>query len=111
MEALLCYDYPGNVRELENILEYAVIVCRGAAIELKHLPGDVVKYTLYEPPALPKALPAAPKATKTGRQESDEKERILTALRKCNWNRGKTSKMHNIDRVTLWRKMKKYELF
>ncbi|MHC1725357.1 MAG: sigma 54-interacting transcriptional regulator [Syntrophobacteraceae bacterium] len=111
MEALLCYDYPGNVRELENILEYAVIVCRGAAIELKHLPADVVKYTLYEPPALPKATPAAPKAPKTGRQESDEKERILTALRKCNWNRGETAKMLNMDRATLWRKMKKYELF
>lgn len=112
MEALLCYDYPGNVRELENILEYAVIVCRGTTIELKHLPADVVKYTLEEPAPPPRAIPPGLKAPpKPSLRESDEKERILNALKKCNWSRGETAAMLNMDRATLWRKMKKYELF
>lgn len=104
MEALLCYDYPGNVRELENILEYAVIVCRGGVIELKHLPGRLQRYLTYEPPVEKPAV-------EPGREETDEKERILSVLKQNQWNRGETAKILNIDRTTLWRKMKKYRLF
>jgi len=44
LEVLIQYDFPGNVRELENIIEYAFIMCRGEVIELNHLPSEISRY-------------------------------------------------------------------
>ena len=103
MEVLLSYDYPGNIRELENILEHAFIICRGTTIEKKHLPSSLLRYLSAEPAARP--------ITAIGLEEGDEKGRLLAMLKKYQWNRGQAAKALNIERTTLWRKMKKYNLF
>jgi two-component system response regulator HydG len=100
MEVLLNYDYPGNVRELENILEHALIICRGDTIEKKHFPLWLLKKEDREPSDDPTGRAA--------RRVWDEKERIVEALRRCRWNKSHTAKALNIDRTTLWRKIKKY---
>ncbi len=97
MEILLNFDYPGNVRELENILEHALIVSKDDVIRPHHLP----EYLQQQPGIL--------KANKPNRHP-DEKQKILEILRKNNWHRGKTAQSMGINRSTLWRKIKLYEL-
>lgn len=100
MQILLNYDYPGNVRELENILEHALIICREAVIQPDHLPDYVTQG--QHSGAAPK--PAAP-AEEPG---SREVRRILAALEKTGGHRGNAAREMGMERTTLWRKMKKH---
>jgi len=102
MEVLLNYDYPGNIRELENILEHALIICRGDIIERKHFPLWLLKNVAEGTAGDATALSA--------RRVWDEKERIVDALRRYRWNKSRTARALNMDRTTLWRKMKKYQI-
>ncbi len=103
MEVLLNYDYPGNVRELENIIEHALIVCQDKIIERNHLP-----LSLQDGISTP--LPEEEKRPFDREIEFSEKTLILDTLRKYNWNKGKTASALEINRTTLWRKMKKYNI-
>jgi transcriptional regulator with PAS, ATPase and Fis domain len=100
MQILLNYNYPGNVRELENILEHALIICREAIIQPEHLP-DYVRQ--LQPVAV------SPNRTDSSAERHDgEHRRILAALEKSDGHRRKTAQELGIERTTLWRKMKKY---
>jgi PAS domain S-box-containing protein len=103
MEVLLNYDYPGNVRELENIIEHALIVCQDKIIERNHLPLSL-QGRIATPSSEEEERPF-------GREiEFSEKTLILDTLRKYNWNKGKTASALDINRTTLWRKLKKYNI-
>jgi transcriptional regulator with PAS, ATPase and Fis domain len=104
MEILLNYTYPGNVRELENILEHALIVGQEDAIQTNHLP----EY-LQERDARRNSLPDDIERY-TATADNGECDRILVMLRRHNWHRVKTARSLGMDRTTLWRKMKKYRL-
>jgi transcriptional regulator with PAS, ATPase and Fis domain len=104
MEILLNYQYPGNVRELENILEHALIICQEDTIELTHLP----EYLAVRPLAR-KAISLAP-AEAGFPSENKEHGEILATLQQFSWHRQKTARALGVDRTTLWRKMKKYGL-
>jgi len=103
MEILLNYDYPGNIRELENILEHALIVCRDNLIQQNDFP-EYLQNPIERRVNTPAGFSPA--------EETDEQERvnILRVLRENSWNRRKTAASIGIDRSTLWRKMKKLGL-
>ncbi|MCK5416857.1 MAG: sigma 54-interacting transcriptional regulator [Desulfobacterales bacterium] len=103
MEVLLNYDYPGNVRELQNIIEHALIVCQDRVIERNHLPLSLQG-------GMPVPLPTEEKRPFDKEIEFSEKTIILDRLQKFNWNKGKTAAALDINRTTLWRKMKKYNI-
>ena len=103
MEVLLNYNYPGNVRELENIIEHAMIVCQDTIIQRNHLPLPL-QGRISSP------LPEAEKRAFDSEIEFSEKTLILDMLRKYSWNKGKTAAALDINRTTLWRKMKKYNI-
>ncbi len=103
MEVLLNYNYPGNVRELENIIEHAMIVCQDTIIQRNHLPLPL-QGRISSP------LPQAEKRAFDSEIEFSEKTLILDMLRKYSWNKGKTAAALDINRTTLWRKMKKYNI-
>lgn len=87
------FPFPGNIRELENMIERAIVVGNGKKITLKDLP-------------LGKSA-----ATTTFESLSDlEKNHILQILAKYNWNISVTAKALKVDRVTLYNKIKKYDL-
>ncbi len=102
MEILLNYDYPGNVRELENILEHALIICQEETIQTRHLPEYLrVGRAIRKPSARRSIRPL---------QVSDDEERdkIISALQQHNGHRAKTARALGMDRTTLWRKIKNY---
>jgi two-component system response regulator HydG len=101
MEILLNYDYPGNVRELENILEHALIICQDDTIEPKHLPIFVRKGICVTGPD---------GEILTGEAPPSERERILEALKRHHWRRGEAALELGMDRTTLWRKIRRYHL-
>jgi PAS domain S-box-containing protein len=104
MEILLNYDYPGNVRELENILEHALIICQEDAIQYAHLPEYL---SARSSPA--KRMPSDPTAPGFP-YENQEYSELIALLHKFDWHRQKTARALGVDRTTLWRKMKKYGL-
>lgn len=95
LATLMEYDYPGNVRELENIIEQAFVLCRGRLIELHHLPAEMrpVEAAGYITPN-PMSL------------RSMEKLLIGEALRRYKGNRSKAARQLGIDPSTLYRKLK-----
>ena len=101
MDLLLDYPWPGNVRQLEHAIEHAFIHCTGRTIQIRHLPDDIIQ----------KSSILVDRILKTEDPiEEIEKEVILEALKRNNWNREKTAKTLKISRITLWRKMRKYSI-
>jgi two-component system response regulator HydG len=101
MAVLMDYDFPGNVRELENIVERGVALASEAVIELAHLPEDL------------KALNVTTFRKKDGRPRSLEEQEvsyIQWVLRETGGNKTLAAQILGIDRVSLWRKLKKYGL-
>ncbi len=96
MQILLNYGYPGNVRELENILEHALILCREAVLQPDHLPD----YVRQGPPS--------PSSQPSTEASNPERRRLLDVLDKVGGHRRKAARELGIDRTTLWRRMKKY---
>ena len=94
LSILMNYDYPGNIRELENIIEHAFVLCRSSIIGVNDLPNHLR-------PA--KSSQEAPSASFDDLEAGFIKE----ALRKNNWNRLKTAAQLGVHKTTLWRKMKK----
>lgn len=94
LDRLLNYPYPGNVREMENILEHACLLCRGDIIRTEHLPQPIRELNAGEP-------------SPAGRRRNDRKDELLRILEEHRWNRRRTAQALNIDRTTLWRRMKR----
>jgi PAS domain S-box-containing protein len=101
MELFMHHDFPGNIRELENALEHAFVLCRASQIKLEHLPKEL--------------LAKAGKSTSPGQILEDplkmaEAEVLLRILEEHKGNRKKAAGDLGISVVTLWRKMKKLGL-
>jgi len=95
MQALMDYQWPGNVRQLENALSYAVILCQGEEITIRYLPpflkdttGDSAEISLGEM----------------------ERRIILRALEESSWNKHETARRLQVSRSTLYSKIRRYGL-
>ncbi|NLL15460.1 MAG: sigma 54-interacting transcriptional regulator, partial [Fibrobacter sp.] len=94
---LIDYQYPGNIRELENVIQHAFVLCQGYVIEKKHLPAY-----LFRPSKKIRASDTSQSL------ENFDRRRIEEALSRNKYNRVNTAKELGIHVATLWRKMKKY---
>lgn len=103
---LTSYDWPGNVRDLENAIQSSMILCTGGVIRPDHLPDRIKGYELAE------AQTVSGSSGNSIREINAqmEKELIIEALKKHNFNRTLTAEALNISRKTLFNKMKRYGL-
>jgi DNA-binding NtrC family response regulator len=85
------YPWKGNVRELENAIEHAFVLCRSKVITTSHIPVEIkeIKNDYYP-----------------SEEIKDEKKLVESALIKSGWNKSKAARALGIDRTTLWRKTK-----
>ena len=105
-EALARYDWPGNIRELENLLERAIILANGGEeITVDHIPGDLT-------PTTGPRVSGAEVSSGSGEENLDTIERsaIMAALRANHGNVSRTAHRLGVSRNTLYRKIEKYNL-
>jgi len=108
LEILKCHDWPGNIRELENIIERAVILSKNHVISKEDFPE-----MLNKPAKEEKAQAVSSSEDSLNLKDalkSPEKDLIMKALAKANWNRNEAAKILGINRTTLYKKMQQYQL-
>ncbi|NQT94666.1 MAG: sigma 54-interacting transcriptional regulator, partial [Lentisphaerae bacterium] len=96
MAVLRDYNWPGNIRELENAIEHAIVLCQGERIEVQHLPTRIVGDS-------PRRVPKSHQSV-----EPSSEAVIRECLHRNYGDRGKTARELGIHRNTLWRKMREY---
>ena len=99
LSALMRYPFPGNIRELENAIEHAFVVCIDTTIQMDDLPQHILGYLTDEEQKAPAAKPPL---------EDAEMHAIVSCLERNEYNRTRTAAELGISRNTLWRKMKRY---
>ncbi len=97
---LKAHAWPGNVRELENVIERGVALCHGERIEAAHLPDELRQLSVRA---------FRPTEGRVPTLEEQERDYILWVLEEANGNQTLAAQMLGIDRVSLWRKLKRYK--
>lgn len=104
LKILTQYNWPGNVRELENVIEHLVVLGKGELIRAEHLPAEIRE-------AKPRIANVALELPEGGISlEEVEKEILLQALERHNWNQSRAAKYLDITRKTLIYRMEKYAI-
>lgn len=101
MSLLLSHDYPGNVRELENIIEHGFVLCPEEEIDVSHLPVYLKRVSVKQSEPMTLGQSSIHRA---------EKDIILDALKRNSYNRLAAAKELGIHKSTLFRKVKKFKI-
>lgn len=99
LDILLSYPFPGNIRELENLMERAVVLAEGDRVEPRHLPPDLQP----DSPGL-----GFTRQGGLATLEENERQHILWVLEQCEGNKTRAAEVLGIDRASLWRKLKRF---
>ncbi|HEX8653234.1 MAG TPA: sigma-54 dependent transcriptional regulator [Pyrinomonadaceae bacterium] len=121
LEALRAYSWPGNVRQLRNCLERAVLLANDSLITLNELPPEVARQAGAPLPIMTAMSGSTAEAGSTSAQSSSgsaspaslrevERQQILAALEQTGWHRGKTAEILGISPSTLYRRLRDYNL-
>lgn len=102
MEIFAGYTWPGNVRELRNTLEYAFVTAESQIIRPENLPHKLLNTT--------EGVVAGNRSISGQTDENQEKEELIAALKKVRGNQTKAAQLLGVSRVTIWKRMQKYEI-
>jgi len=100
-ELIEAYSYPGNVRQLEHVIQRAVAIARGPELQVDDLPEELVA---------PSAAPSPPEGTVAAARERADREMLVATLSRHGGEIGAAARELQISRTTMWRLMKKYGL-
>jgi transcriptional regulator of acetoin/glycerol metabolism len=101
MELLMAYNWPGNVREIENVLHQTLLLSPFVVLLPENLPKRFLKQ---------KELTEEPNSSHMSPLETVERDKILQTLKETSWNQSKAAQLLNIDRKTLRLKIRRYGL-
>lgn len=116
---LKLYDFPGNIRELKNMIEHAFIFCNSEILQLQHIAYEykpivekLFNKNINNEIVLHRQKPDRDDIVKKREAHIDEGEKklIIETIEKCGNNKSAAARSLNMSYVTLWRKMKKYDL-
>jgi len=116
LESLRSYSWPGNVRQLRNCLERAVLLSNDGRITVGELPPEVARTNGSMPFILPQTVSepgitvSGDNASNTGSLRDIEKQQIIAALERSGWHRGKAAEALGISPSTLYRRLRDYNL-
>ncbi|HKR00561.1 MAG TPA: sigma-54 dependent transcriptional regulator, partial [Pyrinomonadaceae bacterium] len=118
LAALRAYGWPGNVRQLKNCLERAVLLSNDGRITVSELPPEVARPAAFSAPAAsvgnsqaaPAAFNSPPASASPASLRDVERQQILAALEQTDWHRGKAAEMLGISPSTLYRRLRDYNL-
>lgn len=108
LRVLEAFPWPGNIRQLENVIQQAVLTSAGNELKLHHLSPQVLNRT--DGPGCGVAVSSGFDGTLKQTREATERANILRALEKANQSRTRAAQMLGVSRVTLYKKMKAYKL-
>ena len=109
MEVLLNYSWPGNVRELRHVMERGCVLCDGQNLLVEHLPDDLAYKGLSSPSDDIRELGKQPEDVMKV-EEPDAKQALVNALELAGGNKSKAAKLLSIDRSTLYRRMRRFQI-
>lgn len=113
-KVLSAYRYPGNVRELRNIVEYAVNFCDRDNIDSNHLPAYLTEQDILRPVAeysnTTMEKDVSTEYSPSRNWDEAEKQMIMDTLIKCGGRKGEAAKILGWSRSTFWRKLKKHSI-
>jgi DNA-binding NtrC family response regulator len=105
LELLESYSWPGNIRQLENVIQQAVLLSSGRALLPHHLPSQI-----RETPFVPVIRQTDAASSLSRHRQLSERDHIQRVLEECGFSRVRAAKTLRVSRVTLYKKMKKYGL-
>ena len=101
MDKLINYHWPGNIRELINVIEYTFVICPGGKIGPEHLPQHLSGLAMSPIPGVTEG---------EGEEVVDRRQQLLQVLEQCGGNKSEAARRLGMSRVTLWKKLKKYKI-
>lgn len=118
LDKLSVFPWPGNIRELENVLQRCSILCSRPVLDVDDLPEEIragrglpgAAATGAAASSSPPPAAGAPVTTLEDARERSERERILSALQECRWHISNTAKLLGISRATLYVKLDQYKI-
>ncbi len=114
LERLVAYPWPGNIRELRNVIRTALAICEGGVVRQLDLPREIREHAAASPvaPALLAAPAAAPvpSAAPSNPLQAAERATLLSMIENCRGNMTRTAELLGMSRTTLYRKLKRHEI-
>lgn len=105
MQKLMDYDWQGNVRELENAIEHAFVLCNIDLVSLSHLPIEI-REMAYRNMLTPVLLPESKENVSAW--QSLTQEMLVDLLHDCKWNKAEVARRLKISRTAVWKRMKQW---
>jgi sigma-54 dependent transcriptional regulator, acetoin dehydrogenase operon transcriptional activator AcoR len=113
LERLVAYPWPGNIRELRNVIRTALAICEGGVVRQIDLPREIREHGAASAPlpvsAAPAAAPVAASAAANPLQAA-ERATLLSMIENCRGNMTRTAELLGMSRTTLYRKLKRHEI-
>jgi transcriptional regulator of acetoin/glycerol metabolism len=114
LERLVAYPWPGNIRELRNVIRTALAICEGGVVRQIDLPREIREHGMARMPvavsvAAPAAAPAAASVPANPLQAA-ERAALLAMIENCRGNMTRTAELLGMSRTTLYRKLKRHEI-
>jgi transcriptional regulator of acetoin/glycerol metabolism len=115
LERLVAYPWPGNIRELRNVIRTALAICEGGVVRQLDLPREIREHAVASPAvpsaaAAPVMAPAAASAACANPLQAAERAALLSMIENCRGNMTRTAELLGMSRTTLYRKLKRHEI-